>query len=190
MEKEHNYGLKFLITLLILNILFISYSLFIAIYASREKIDYENYSWTEANQLGNYMDNYQRTINCKVLTNQEIKTEIQKIVKPAFYIEIYTSHSGGRTFPSLRIIEICDRSVGYDYAYTLIHEYIHLAYMLSDESLVDYLSVKLLWESNVPYLQKAVCWLVKNKIQHDNGNDYDCTAQLIEYFRINEGIYE
>lgn len=183
MEKEHNYGLKFLITFLILNILFISYSFFIAIYASREKIDYENYSWTEANQLYNYMDSCQVAIHCQALTNPEIKAEIQKIVKPTFYIEIYTSHSGGRTFSNLRIIEISNKSVGYDYAYTLIHEYIHLAYMLSDESLVDYLSVKLLWESEVPYLQKSACWLVKQKIKYDNGNKYDCTAQLIEYFK-------
>lgn len=190
MGSEQENGLfKFLITLIILNILFISYSIFIGVYSNRDKLEYKTYSSYEACILYNYIDNYQKSTPCKCLSNEEIKSEIQKIIKPNFYIEIYTNKSGGRTYSSLRIIGINKNMKGCNYAYTLIHEYIHLNYMLADESLVDFLSVKLLWESNVPFLQKAACYTIKSKILYDNGSEYDCTAQLIEYFRINEGIY-
>lgn len=190
MESGRKNRLKILTTFLILIVLFLAYHFSIVAYASREKLDYESYSYSGAIRLYNYMGTYQQSIICEDLDNNQIKVEVQKIIKPKFYIEKYISSKGGTTYPSLRVIEINKELKGYDYAYVLIHEYIHLKYLLSDESLVDYLSVKLLWESDVLYLQKAACCLVKDKIQYDNGNDYDCTAQLIEYFRINEGIYE
>ena len=184
MESGRKYGLKILITFLILNILFLIYHFSIIAYASREKLDYENYSYSDAIRLYNYMDTYQQSIICEDLDNNQIKVEIQKIIKPKFYIEKYISSKGGTTYPSLRLIEINQELKGYDYAYVLIHEYIHLTYLLGDESLVDFISVKLLWESNNAYLEKSACQLVKNKIQYNNGNNYDCTAQLIEYFNI------
>ena len=188
MESAHNYGLKFLIAFLILTVLYVGYSIFVLAYSSREILEYEKPDSYAAADLYNYIGDYQQEIQCEALTNEQIKSEIQKIIKPKFYIEVYTGSSGGRTYASLRIIAINKHLKGYAYAYTLIHEYIHLHYLLKDESLVDFLSVKLLWESNVPYLQKAACWLIKDKIENDRGNDYDCTAQLIGYFRINEGV--
>ena len=184
MGSEHKSGLKILIAFLILNLVLICYNIGIGVYASRETMEYKLYSKVEAIQLYNYIDAYQSSIHCKALTREEIKKEIQKIVKPKFYIERNIDSRGARTYPAFRIIEIDCKSYGYDYAYALIHEYIHLDYFLSDESLVDYLSVKLLWESEVPYLKKSACWLVKDKIANDNGSEYDCTAQLIEYFSI------
>lgn len=184
MEHSSNTGFKFLIFLIVLNTLLIVYGLTIGVYACRGALDYKDYSYIQAGELYNYVDSIQKNIHCDKLNNKEIKEKIQKIIKPSFYLEIYTSKLGGRTYALFRIIEINKDLSGYDYAYALIHEYIHLTYLYSDESLVDFLSVKLLWESNEPYLQKAACWLIKDKIQHDNGNEYDCTEQLIEYFNI------
>ncbi len=186
--RDDNYidlEIKILNICLVIVILVIIYNLSILGYMHRDKLDYKEYSYEQADALYEYIQEQQCTIPYESLTNYEIKERVQKILSPTFYIETYCSGHQGKTRPLLRIIEVGDELSEYEYATVLMHEYIHLVLLYGDESLVDFLTVKYLWESDDNYLRRTACWLVKQKIIYDCGNEYDCTAQLIKYFNIN-----
>lgn len=143
-------------------------------YTEEQKLNLQYYIITEYNKL-HVID----------LDNNEIKIEIQKIIKPHFYIERTRQVSRSTTNMVLRLITIEDSIDSYRYAYTLIHEYIHLDKMIANERLTDYLSIKLLYESDNIFLKKTACYMTYLKINNDNGNKYDCTDQLIKYFSEN-----
>lgn len=153
--------------------------------SSIPKLDYIPYTDKEKNKLQQCILNEYYSYDNINMTNSEIKKSIQLIIKPKLYIERTKNINRSYTNLFLRIIVIEDDIKGYNYAYTLIHEYIHLDKMIANERLTDYLSVKLLYESDNIFLKKTACYITYLKINNDNGNKYDCTDQLIKYFMKN-----
>lgn len=120
------------------------YSYGIVLYCMRDRLDYQEYSSVKADALYTHMMETQASLPYENLSNYEIKERIQRIIQPKVYIETYCKRNGGLTRPILRVIEIGDDLYGYDYGVVLMHEYIHLVLMYSDESLTDFLTVKYL----------------------------------------------
>lgn len=148
-------------------------------------MEYIECSIEDKSRLYNYINKCNYRLVAPELSNEQIREKIRNIIHPIFFIEKYVDDmNGGITYPVIRLVEISSSLKGFSYAYVLMHEYIHVAYLYGDESYVDFLTVKYLWESDSVYLQKAACWTVKQKIIYDNGDEYDCTTQLVEYFQI------
>ena len=116
------------------------------------------------------------------ISKEEIKFEIKQIVNPKFYREYECDIDRSKTLLITRKILIQKDLESYIYAYTLMHEYIHLDKMIANERLTDYLTIKFLHESDNLFLQKTAYYVTYLKINYDKGNEYDCTDRLIQYF--------
>ena len=117
------------------------YSLTILSLSYIPKLAYIDYMHEDKNKLKEYILNKYNSLDYEYLSNNEIKKEVQKIIKPKFYIEQYKNINRSYTKLTIRYIAIQNSLNGYTYAYTLIHEYIHLDKLIANERLTDYLSV-------------------------------------------------
>lgn len=177
---------KALLVFSLISALLCSYAFTVTIISKREHLKFEDYNEQELNELYTRMCYEEAYYQCELPSYEKIHSDIQKQIKPKLFIEIWlNTKNNGITILQLRLIIIKKGISKNDYCYTLTHEYCHLAYMTEDEALTDLRCVKLLWESNVPYMRYVCATLVKNKISIYLGNKYDCTQRLIEYFKNN-----
>ena len=164
---------------------FIVYASSILLISHIPNLEYVEYTQEEKDQLVEYVLNQYNKIDPIKISKQEIKNEVQKIIKPVFYAEYECNINRSKTKLIERKIYIQANLSIYDYAYVLTHEYIHLAKMIANERLTDYLTITMLHESDNLFLQKVSYCVTYLKINQDNGNEYDCTDQLIKYFSEN-----
>ena len=126
---------------IITSFIFCMYSLTILSLSYIPKLVYIDYINEDKDKLKEYILNKYNSLDYEYLSNNEIKKEVQKIIKPKFYIEQYKNINRSYTKLTIRYIAIQNNLNGYTYAYTLIHEYIHLDKLIANERLTDYLSV-------------------------------------------------
>ena len=176
---------KHLVVMILITTTFLFYIITTLIYSFRIRMPLESYDEVEAQQLCDKAIDKFMCFEEMELTKSGIKELVQSILKPKLYLEFDVGwlNCEGRTSEPLRIVFIASNLKNYSYCYVLTHEYIHLTYSLGDERLTDYLTTIILWESDIPYLMKAACYTVWNNIKYHKRDAYDCTAQLIEYFR-------
>lgn len=181
---------KFIKLLIILNILggiLFTYSVSIILYSYRESLPQVAYSieeinWLETQASINY--NYYQ-YNYANLSTLQIKETLKEYYQPKFFNEVYADnlHNEGKTSLPLRKVLIASDLFGEKLCFVLAHEYVHLTRMISDERLTEYLTIKTLWESNIPYLQRVACKAISWNIQLKIDNKYKCVDQLINYFK-------
>ena len=173
------------ISVIVLLILCI-YSLVVYGLMKREVCQHIGYTETERTELYNRMSQEVATYQCEIPSKEQIKADVQKLIKPILFIEIEKDiKEQGLTYAQFRLIIIKKGITNEDYCYTLVHEYCHLCNMTQDEALTDFRTVKILWESDVQYMRYICARLVMNKLMLYGGSVYDCTGEMIEYFRNN-----
>ena len=158
-KTKLNIIFKIFLTMLIIVSIFLTYALTITILSYREKLEYVPVN-----------------INDKYWLNNIVIIEVN-------LDELPINNADGLTWLTIRLIQIRNDISSYNYCFVLAHEYVHLNNMISDENLTDFIAIKTLYESGDIYLRKAALIRIHNKIWSDNGNDYDCTYQLIQYFK-------
>ena len=187
MEQREKVGKRILKIFLILNaiawVLFI-YSFAVFFIVNREHLGDNSYDEADRIELIEDISARLSSYHYEDLTNEQIRERVQQYIKPVLYIETSRDIAqNGLTISQLRLIIIKNGLTAEDYCYTLIHEYMHLVNMLHDEALTDYYTIKLMWESEDNYLRYVCCQLIISKETIYLGNEYDCTALLIEYFK-------
>ena len=187
-QKRSLITVRILLIILTISIMFAVYTWSVLLYMQREKMEFKEASWDDRCLLYNKMISIEQDLGYLEFTKGEIKEHILKVKNPSLHFEITVNLSGntkGLTSTCLRIILIDPDLDSVYYGYVLMHEYVHLDNFISDERLTDFLTIKYLWESDDIFLKYIVCRIVEQKIMFDDfqNKDYDCTAQLIEYFK-------
>lgn len=187
-KTKLNAIFKISLTMLIIVSIFLTYALTITVLSNREKLEYIPVNINDKYWLNNIVINESNEIEYQDLSKHEIREKVINLFKPKLFIEVNLdelpiNNADGLTWLTIRLIQIRNDISSYNYCFVLAHEYTHLNNMISDENLTDFIAIKTLYESGDSYLRKAALIRIHNKIWSDNGNDYDCTYQLIQYFK-------
>ena len=181
------------VALIIVSLTIATYSYTILFISKRQAFDYIPLDNSKKNILLEKIISEKNEIEYITLSKYEIKQKVKQVVNPILFIEenvdqLKGDNSVGLTWLVIRLIQIKNSLNNYDYCFVLTHEYVHLQYMLTDENLVDFIAIKLLYNSGDKYLKRVACDRIISKLLYDCGSEYDCSYQLYQYFILKENI--
>lgn len=145
-----------------------------------------NYNSLEESQVFNYLWKEYHTMEYDNLTKSEIDKELDKLIKPSFYLEIEVSSLGknaGLTLTPFRLIFIEKGLKLEEYTFVKVHERVHMKELTKDERYTDYRTVTLMYECENNYIRRCGVALAIAIMQNKYPKAYDCRYQLIEYFK-------
>ena len=146
-----------------------------------------NYNSLEEYQVYQYLRNEYKTIEYEKLTKSEVDKELDKLIKPSFYVEIeipmWLSGNAGLTLAPFRVIFIKNNLKLEEYTYVKVHERVHMKESTKDERYTDYRTVTLMYECENNYIRRCGIALAIAILQNKYPEAYDCRYQLIEYFK-------
>lgn len=125
------------------------------------------------------------------LSNLEYKNRINKLLNVYDYKELSKDlswiHKNGFCAMPFKTIIIDDDLTGVNYAITLTHEILHYKYYSTNERYIEFMTFRVLFESNDPYLRKAgILHGYERLTDKDKDKDKDWCADLIIDYLIKE----
>lgn len=114
-------------------------------------------------------------------TNAYYKNFIEKDLKLRAYIyhEKELQDYNGLTFPTIRLIILDSRLVGYNYCVTFVHETIHLTEFIKQENYVTWKTFKYLYESEE--LHNVGVWFAERQILGYYKGEYNVSDLIVNY---------
>lgn len=133
-------------------------------------------------------------IDNSLATREEIHKELDKIFNVEYtYSEGWIKYNVGGTttwgiskFPAVKInTAVCINN--YEYAGILAHELTHVKYPNLNEKNTEFISIKILYESEIPYLKNVALFRAHQRVLLGEYKEYNCSQELIEYFNSQGG---
>lgn len=201
---KKNWTKYLIIFLFIFNIILYSYLITISLIVrnNKDKLEYTPITITQEHKVYKYLESNRNFIYTET-RQSEIRKNIEDLIGLSCYIykgyDIYTlkGNAWGLTQFYLRRIEVAEKISTTDYIQVMTHEAIHLKYMNANELWTNFMTFKLLYESdNIDFKQASINWAYRYVSSHtvdENGNtitsrsyqnEYDIAYNVIEYLNL------
>lgn len=191
-----------LLILTIISLVWFGYvlSIYLIVKNNKNKLEYESISITTESKVFKYLDENR---NYSYLNNnlKEIRTEAEDLVGLHFYIylgkdvkSIEHGAAWGVTNFYFRTITVAEKIGVGNYIHVIVHELVHLKYYNANEMWTNFMTFKLLYESDNPdFKQVAINYAYryisshtideKGNLVNTNwaGNLYDMSYYIINY---------
>ena len=183
----------FLIVLCVIAVLLALMTFFVSrMYAANmEKFEDLPYTDAQARELRTYVATYE---NLPELSNRQWKAKINDVVGYSAYIELSKippfmkgdcDNPRGRAWASIyNTIYVKDDLQGIEYASVLLHELVHLVHWTMNETRTQFLTFKLAYESNDPYMKLVAMEVAEEMTRMCRYNSYNATGRVIDYLGV------
>ena len=148
----------------------------------------EKYEYTDI-ELQYYTNKLYREYNFYLhpLSNQEYKSKVDDLLTATDYdyyeVELNWLHVSGFSATFFNAILVDDDLEHFNYCKILTHEILHYKTSSSDERYVEYLTFKVLYESDDIDLHNVGVELGIHKLEQETKNKYWCKDLIINYLR-------
>ena len=191
-ERDKAYN-RFLTTSIAICLVLICYLLTTLVVIKMRYKDYglENYSIADYYKVNDYITNkYYELEGTHVLTVATAEEKIKQEIQPKFYILIkakpFIDYASGITLPPFRIIVVDADRDQREYLTDLAHEFVHLKYMVANETWTQFNTFKILYESKNKYLNYLACHLAINIFHGIYPKEYRCIGNIVNYIKSKE----
>ena len=191
-EKESLYS-RFLTAIIIILLILICYLLttFIMIKVRYKDYTLEKYSMSDYAIVREYLTNkYEELDGTYELTVPTAEEKIRQEIQPKFYILVkskpFIDYSAGITILPFRFIMVDPNQDVRDYLISLTHEFIHLKYMVANETWTQFNTFRILYESKNIYLNYLACHLAVEIFSGAFSGEYRCIGNIVNYIKSKE----
>lgn len=146
---------------------------------------YDDVSYTieQKQQLQSYHD--ENIEKLPELSKREWKAKVNKTIGYSMYIETNSKFMlngyAGRSFGFLLTVAIDKNFTGTKYAAVLLHELVHTVFWYTDESMTEFTTFKLAYESSDPYVKQVANYTMGRSLILPHDDEYNATGRIVQY---------